>query len=165
LPRRVGVYADASTDASAQAKSDKISIGYSQASATATIEVKSYALVQGGGAVNITSGAEAIAQMATESSSEEPGALPGRSAEASKGSAFAASLAIAYANVVARTTVYEHATVHGGRTVNVRALGSVEAGAEAESGLFSDGTAALALGLEFSKPRSRRRCRARSPPT
>ena len=42
------------------------------------------------------------------------------------------------------------AFVHGGRTVNIRALGETESEAEAESGLFADGTAALALALQFS---------------
>ncbi|HEY9239052.1 MAG TPA: hypothetical protein VIP10_09480, partial [Burkholderiaceae bacterium] len=146
----IGIYANAATDSSAQAKSKLVSIGYSQADATATIDVRSYAVVEGGGAVNITSGAAATAQMATETSREEQGSVPGRSAQQSKGSAFSASLAVAYANVVSATTVHEHAFVHGGRTVNVRALGEVESAASAESGLFADGTAAIAIALQFS---------------
>ena len=146
----IGIYANATTDASAQAKSQLVSIGYSQADATATINVMSYAVVEGGGAVNITSGAAATAQMATETSREEQGSVPGRSAQQSKGSAFSASLAVAYANVVSTTTVHQYATVHGGRTVNVRALGEVESAASAESGLFADGTAAIAVALQFS---------------
>src|SRR6185503_6381414 len=52
--------------------------------------------------------------------------------------------------VESKTTVYENALVHGGRTVNVRALGTVESEAASSSGLFADGTAALALALQFS---------------
>ena len=40
--------------------------------------------------------------------------------------------------------------MHGGRTVNVRALGEIESEAEAESGLFADGAASIAFSLEFS---------------
>ncbi|HEX8030490.1 MAG TPA: hypothetical protein VF491_18580, partial [Vicinamibacterales bacterium] len=146
----VGVYATAATDASAIASSTFFSVGYSQAGAKARIDIRSHAVVEGGGAVNVTSDATATAKMDTETEVEEAAALPGRSADQNKGKSFAASLAVTYANVESTATVYEGAVVHGGRTVNVRALGTVESEAAASSGLFADGTAALALALQFS---------------
>src|SRR5258708_10412754 len=88
--------------------------------------------------------------MATTTEREEQGSVLGKEAKQNKGSSFAASLAVTDAIVESKATVAEHAVVHGGRTVNVRALGNVESEAEAESGLFADGTAALALALQFS---------------
>ena len=98
-----------------------LSMGYAQAGATATIDVKSFALVQGGGAVNITSTAEATAAMSATTSRPEQGSVPGLAAQQDKGNTFAASLAVSNANVTSHTTVDQNATVHGGRTVNVRA--------------------------------------------
>ena len=57
---------------------------------------------------------------------------------------------MSWARLTSTTTVADTAVVHGGRTVNIRALGETESEAEAESGLFADGTAALALALQFS---------------
>ena len=83
--------------------------------------------------------------MSTETSREEQGAVPGR-----RGGQFAASLAISRATITSRTTVAPTASIHGARTVNVRALGTVESEAEAESSLLADGTASIAIALEFS---------------
>src|SRR5262249_47418431 len=62
----VGVYATAGSDATAQAKSQLFSIGYSQADAHATIEIKDGAVIDGSGPINITSDASATASMTTE---------------------------------------------------------------------------------------------------
>ena len=141
----IGIYSTAAADASAAAASQLFSLGYSQAKASAIIDVHSGALIEGGGAVNLTSDASATAKMSTETSREEQGSVPGK-----KSAAFAASIAVSYADVVSKATVAEGATVHGGRTVNIRALGDIESEAEAESGLFADGSAAIALALQFS---------------
>ena len=42
------------------------------------------------------------------------------------------------------------AEILGGRTVNIRSLGETESEAEAESKLFADGAASIALALQFS---------------
>ena len=77
--------------------------------------------------------------------------MPGR-----RGGQFAASLAISRATITSRTTVAPTASIHGARTVNVRALGTVESEAEAESSLLADGTA-----VDRHRPRVLRRRRAR----
>ncbi|MCI0464745.1 MAG: hypothetical protein L0Z62_48090, partial [Gemmataceae bacterium] len=141
----VGVYATAGSDASAQAKSQLFSLGYSQADARATIEIKDNVLIEGNGPVNITADASATASMTTETAREEQGSVPGK-----RSAAFAASLAVSWARLTSTVTVAETAFVHGGRTVNIRSLGETESEAEAESSLFADGTAALALALQFS---------------
>ena len=126
-------------------QSQIVSVGYSQADASATIEIKDGVKIEGGGSINITSDGSATASMSTETAREEQGLLPGTNAVQ-----FAASVAVSKANLISRTTVAETAVIHGGRTVNIRALGEIESEAEAESGLFANGTAALALGLQFS---------------
>ncbi len=141
----VGVYATAGSDASAQAKSALVSLGYSQSDATATIEVQGNVLIEGGGPVNITSDASSTAKMTTETTREEQGSVPGK-----KESGVAASLAVSWARLTSTTTIASTAVVHGGRTVNIRALGETESEAESESGLYADGTASLSLGLQFS---------------
>ena len=145
----VGIYATAGADASAAAKSQLFSVGYSQADATATIEIQDGVLIEGAGWVNITSDASATAAMSTETSREEQGSVPGK-----KSAAFAASIAVSWARLTSTTTVAETAVIHGGRTVNIRALGETESEAEAESGLFADGTAALALPSSSRPPTS-----------
>ena len=135
----VGIYATAVSDASGQAASQLISLGYSQAEAVAIIDIQAGAVIESRtGPVNITSDGTAIAGMSTETSREEQGAVPGR-----RGGQFAASLAISRATLTSRTTVAATASIRGARTVNVRALGAVESTAEAESSLLADGTASL----------------------
>ena len=142
----VGIYATAVSDASGSASSQLFSLGFAWAEGEARITIGNRARIEGrNGPVNISSDATATAAMATETSREEQGEVPGR-----RGAAFAASLAVTYAKVTSQTWVKEGASILGGRTVNVRALGTAESEAEAESGLFADGTAAVALALEFS---------------
>src|SRR5262249_11934514 len=135
---------------SAQVAGSVISMAYAQAGATARIDILSHAVVEGAGSVHITSEANAAARVEAETEREEPGPVLGFTAKQSQNNSFAASLAITNATVDSKTTVFEDAVVHGGRTVNVRALGDVESEAASESGLFADGTAALALALQFS---------------
>src|SRR5215216_4049364 len=87
----------------------------------------------------------ATAAMSTETSREEQGSVPGK-----KSAAFAASIAVSWARLVSTVTVAATSEIHGGRTVNIRSLGETESEAEAESGLFAHGTAALAIALQFS---------------
>ncbi|MFL6013428.1 MAG: hypothetical protein ACJ74P_03940, partial [Gaiellaceae bacterium] len=142
----VGVYATAVSDATGQAKSQLISVGYSQADAVAKITIEGDAKIEGrNGPVNITSDATATAAMSTATEREEQKDVPGR-----RGSQFAISLAVSYANVVSKTTLAPTAEVYGSRTVNIRALGESESEAEAKSSLFADGAASIALALEFS---------------
>jgi hypothetical protein len=134
----IGVYATAGSDASAQAKSQLVSIGYAQATANATISVETAVKIEGGGAVNVTSSGSATAAMTTETSREEQGSVPGK-----KQNGIAASIAVSWAKLNSTVTVANGAYIHGGRTVNVRALGDVESEAESESSLYADGSAAL----------------------
>src|SRR6202008_2140469 len=110
----VAFYAPAGPDASAQAKSQLFSLGYSQADATATIDIKGGVTIEGGGPVNITSDASATAGMETETSREEQGSVPGK-----KSAGFAASIAVSWARLTSTVTVADTAVVHGGRTVNI----------------------------------------------
>ena len=127
-----------------------ISLGFAQAGAKAVININSYAVLEGGGAVNVTSDASATARMASATEREDPSPVLGYASKPRRNSAFAASLAVTNADVVSKTTVAEHAVVHGGRTVNVRALGASESEAESESGLFANGTAAHAMDFDHS---------------
>ena len=141
----VGVYSTAASDASASAASSLFSLGYSQSDATATITIGDNVLIEGNGPVNITASASSVASISTETAREEQGSIPGK-----KSSGFAASLAVSWAKLTSTVTVAETAEVHGGRTVNIRALGDIESEAEASSSLYADGSAALALALQFS---------------
>ena len=48
-------------------------------------------------------------------------------------------------------TVAEGARIEARKTANIVASGDVDSEAEAESGIFADGAAGLAFGIEFSK--------------
>ncbi|MFN9446209.1 MAG: hypothetical protein ACK57Y_09265, partial [Pirellulaceae bacterium] len=141
----VGIYSTTAADASSQAKSELFSIGYAQSSATSLIDVQSGVKIQGAGSINITSDATSVAGMSTETEREEQGNVPGK-----KSSQFAASVAAAWAKLTSKTTIAATAEIQGGRTVNIRALGNIEAEASSESSLFADGSAALSIGLQFS---------------
>ena len=121
------------------------SVGVAQATSTAKITVGDDVVIRGLGAVNLTSDASATASMST-ATAREMGAVGG-----SNKTQVALSLAISNADVTSKTTVAETARIRAGTTLNVRALGEHESGAEAESGLFSNGLAGLALALQFSK--------------
>ena len=141
----IGVYSTAVSNASGQAASQLAAVGYAQASATATLDVLAGASITANGPINLTSDGTAIASMNAGTEREEQGAVPGQ-----RGKAFAASVAATWAQLTSTATVADTATIHGGRTVNVRALGEVESEAEAESTLYADGTASLSLALQFS---------------
>ncbi|HND51825.1 MAG TPA: hypothetical protein PLV92_05495, partial [Pirellulaceae bacterium] len=140
------VNAVASANATGKSKSMLVSLGYAQASSTATIDILPGAVLEADGPLNVTSQADATAVMKTATIREESGVVGGGNS-----SQVAASVAVSNAKAVSHTTVADGATVHGSRTVNVRALGNIESEAESESGMFADGTAALSTGLQFSK--------------
>ena len=141
----VGIYATAGADASGKVVSKLFSVGVAQAKSTATITVADDVDIRGLGAVNLTSDASATASMST-ATAREMGAVGG-----SNKTQLALSLALSNADVTSKTTVAERARIRAGTTLNVRALGGHESAAEAESGLFANGLAGLALALQFSK--------------
>src|SRR5262249_47622116 len=137
--------ATAASDASATVDSSYFSIGYAQADASAVIDVLDGSTITANGPINVTSSGNASATATTKTSREQQALVGGASAVP-----FAASLGVSNATLTSTTTAAQTATIHGGRTVTVRALGDVESEAESESGLFADGNAAIALGLQFS---------------
>ena len=142
----IGVYATAAADASGGASGSQLfALGYSQAKANANIEIQDGAFINANGPINITSDGTAIASMATAIANE-----PEANANGKKGAAFAASVAVSWADLKVKTTVAPTATIHGGRTVNTRALGTIESVAEAESGVNADGGVAVTLAFQFS---------------
>ena len=143
----IGIYATAAADATGVAKGSLFSIGYSQANAYADITIETGVRIQAAEAVVITSSGEAKAGMKVETehkidSTPNPGG---------GGAQIAIALGVSYANAYSHVTVAQSAVIAAGRTANVTAKGKVESEAEAESGLFADGKAGLAFGLEFSK--------------
>ena len=141
----IRIQAIAGADASSATKGTMVSLGYSQANASATIDILDEALIEADGPINITSNGSAVAKMVSKTKKEESGNITG-----DKTKKFAASVAVSNARLTSKATVAETAEIHGGRTVNVRAMGEVESEAESESALFADGTAALAMGFQFS---------------
>ena len=141
----VGLYATAAAVASGSASGSLISIGYGRAVANATICVQKDAqIISDDAAVVITAGGEATASISTSTersldSTPNPG-----------GKQIAASIAVSDANVTSCVTVANGAVISAGKTANIAASGDVSSEAEAEGGIFSDGTAALAFGLQFS---------------
>ena len=62
----------------------------------------------------------------------------------------ALSLAVSNATVNAHINVATGATIDAAKTANIISSGNIKSAASAESGIFSDGTAGLAFGLDFS---------------
>ena len=133
----IGVYATAKANASGAARSSLVSIGYAEATASASITLSTDASVTAGKAAVLISTAGANAAMKTETKQD------------AQGSGFAASLAVSNATVTSKTTVEQGASVHG-NTANVIAIGEIESEAESEAGTNPDGTAGLSFSLEFS---------------
>ena len=128
--------------ATAQATGLLFSIGYSQADATASIDVRDGVRIEANGPINLTSSASAIASMTTVTAHQDSLASTAvRKISPQAGT----SIAVSNARLSSTATVAETAVIHGGRTVNVRALGEVESVAEATSGLFADGAALITL--------------------
>ena len=140
----LGLYATAGADASGAAAGSLFSIGYAQATARAVVDIQSGAVLEAGAAAVVTAGATAVAKMSS-STARELASTPNPGA-----AQIALSLAVSNADVFAEVTVAEDARIEARKTANVVASGKVESDATAESGIFADGAAGLAFGLEFS---------------
>jgi hypothetical protein len=141
----VGIYSVASAESTGQAVGSVISVGYTQSDVTSTIDIQDGVKIRGNGPINITSDGTSIASISSEAEREKQRKIPGN-----RKNAFAASLGISHARLTSTTTVAPTAEIYGGRTVNVRALGTTESEADVTSGLFADGTASLAIGIQLS---------------
>ncbi|MCA9149462.1 MAG: hypothetical protein KDA92_09195, partial [Planctomycetales bacterium] len=140
----VGIYSTAASDASGVASSSLFSIGYVQAHATATVDIKDNVHITATDAVVITASGDSTASIDTSTdrdvdSTPNPG-----------GTQFAMSLAIANAQLDSTIDVAQTATITAGKSANIAASGNVDSSAGAEAGIFSDGASAVAVGLEFS---------------
>ncbi|MEO7134919.1 MAG: calcium-binding protein, partial [Vicinamibacterales bacterium] len=141
----VGVYATASTDASGKASGSLFSAAFGSAISTALIDVqKDVEILSIDEAVVITSTGDATASIDT-STAREIASTPNPGAKQ-----VAISLAVSYASSTSHVTVAEGATITAGKTANVTAGGDVTSEASASAGLFSDGAAGLAFGVEIS---------------
>ena len=120
------------------------SIGYAQANARAVVEIETGAVLEAGAAAVVTAGATAIAKMSS-STARELASTPNPGA-----AQVALSLAVTNADAFAHVTVAQGARIEARKTANVVASGKVESEAGAESGIFADGAAGLAFGIEFS---------------
>jgi hypothetical protein len=141
----VGLYATAGTDAGGVAKGSLFSIGYAQATSHASVDVGQNVTITSGAAIVITASGEAEASMdastdRTLESTPNPGSKQ-----------VALALAVSYADSYSHVTVAKGSTIEAQKTANIVAGGSVKSEAKAESGIFADGAAGLAFGLQFSK--------------
>jgi hypothetical protein len=141
----VGLYATTKADASGNASGSLFSIGYAQAAAESRIDIATGALIDAGEAAVVAASAEATAKLSSSTeraldSTQNPGTQQ-----------VALSLAASFADVTSKVSVAQGAFIRGGKTANVKADGATKSEATAESGIFADGKAGLAFGLEFSK--------------
>ena len=137
----VSAEAVATTDSSGTAFSTFLSVGYAQATAEATVDVRTGVTINAGEALLIGADGNATAAIGTETSRGKDDKGPGKDAF---------SFAIANAHVTSHATVAEGATITAGKTANIVATGSKEASAEAKTGLYKGGRAGMAFGLGFS---------------
>src|SRR3990167_5940804 len=143
----VGVYANAGTDGSGSASSSLISLGYARAVSTATIDIQANVeILSRDASVVITTSGEATANLSS-STSKDLSSTPNPGGSAAQ---FALAIAVSDANVTSHITVAAGTTITAGKTANVIAGGDISSEAEAETGLFADGTAGLAFALQFS---------------
>lgn len=141
----VGIYSTAVADASGSASSSLVSIGYGRAVATATVDIQSGVEVVSQDATVITASGSATSSISSST---------GRTLESTSNPSslqIAGSIAVSDANVTSHVTVAETASITAGKTANIAASGEVTSEAEVSSGMYSDGTAAVAFGLEFSQ--------------
>ncbi|MCA9072162.1 MAG: hypothetical protein KDA84_24710, partial [Planctomycetaceae bacterium] len=141
----VGVYAKAIANATGKAHGNLVSIGYAQATAIAEVDIQAKTSINAGDAVVVTSDGDATASM---------------TALTQRGTAFvinedtsqyAGSLAVTFAESSSKVTMADEAEIISGKTANVRASGKLVSNADSTSGLFSNGNAVVAAGLELSK--------------
>ena len=141
----VGIYSTAVADASGSASSSLVSIAYGRAVANATIDIQNGVEIVSQDATVITASGSATSSISSST---------GRTLESTPNPSsiqIAGSIAVSDANVTSHVTVAETASITAGKTANIGASGEVTSEAEASSGMYSDGTAAVAFGLEFSQ--------------
>ncbi len=137
------IEAEAASDATGKAASKLVSLGYVSADASAVVDIKSGVTITAEDSIGIGSIGGATASMSSETS-RELGAFPANSNN------LALSLAVSKADVTANTLIAGGTTITSNGSVNIVANGMQESSAEAESGLYEDGRAGLAFGLDFS---------------
>ena len=140
----VGIFVTAQAGAVGQASSQLFSLGAAVANATAIIDIRSGAFIRGEDSVNIVASAEATAKMKT-STERELGDVP------QDPTGIAISFAVAIADLTSTATLADTAVIEGGRTVNFRALGKKSTEADAESGMYADGTASVSGAVAVSE--------------
>ena len=139
----IQVFAQADVSASGRAVSMLFSVGYTEATATATVTVAANALIQGGGAVDVFSSATGVAYMVSSTTRQLGDAAFDRTQTA-------LSIAITNADVTSTATLAAGAAISAGLTANFRALGTVVSSASATAGNYSDGTAGIATAIQLS---------------
>lgn len=140
----LGLFVSASADSTGSASFGLGSIAFGYATAEATVTIGDGVHLTAGNSVNVNANAAATANMSA-STGRELGDYPG---DANAPIAF--SLAITYAKITSTATVAANAVLTAGKVANVRATGEISSEAEAESGLFSDGSAGLAGAVSLS---------------
>ena len=141
----VGMYATAAAVANGTARGSLVSAGFVQATATATVIIKKDALITSTAAIVITATANAGASISASTEREIKSlANPG-------GTQVAIAVAVSNAVANAHIDVAAGAVIEAGKTANLVAGGTVESEAEAESGMYADGSAGLAFSIELSK--------------
>ena len=141
----VGIYATAAAAAVGSARGSLFSVGYVRADAHADIDIQSDVRITSGAAVVITSTADATAGLSASTEREMDSTQnPGQQQ-------IALALAVSDANATSLVTVDRGAHIEAQLTANITAKGKTTSSAEAETGIFADGKAGLAFGLNFSK--------------
>ena len=141
----VGVYTTAEADASGAAFGGLFSVGVGIATATSTVDIqKGVEISSRDEAVVITAGGGATASIDTHTERSLEGIRNPGSKQ------IAASLAVSDAEYTSWVTVAEGVTIKAGKTANIAASGDAKSKAAAEAGIFADGAAGLAFGLQFS---------------
>ncbi|MCS7045019.1 MAG: hypothetical protein NZO58_01555, partial [Gemmataceae bacterium] len=141
----VGLYASAATTSDGVAKSVLGSVGFAQAQSTSTVTIGPDVVIDSGDAVVITSAANAEAKMSTKTA-RNLGDVPGGNA-----TQISVSMAVTNAEATSHINVHATATITAAKTANIRSTGDIASEAEAEAGVFADGTAALSMAIELSK--------------
>jgi flagellar basal body rod protein FlgC len=118
-------------------------VGYAQADASATVDLKTGTEINTEGEVLIATSGSATASIGTETK-RKLGNAP------SNPKSLALSLGVANTDAIANTFVAEGVIITAGKTANIVATGTSETDVETEASLYADGRAGLASGLGFS---------------
>ncbi|MGH3049465.1 MAG: hypothetical protein ACRDLK_04845, partial [Gaiellaceae bacterium] len=135
--------ANASVASSGSPNSAFFTVGYSQATATATVDVQSDAHLSAAGAVDVLANGVAGAKMEAETERELKNSPPDPLQTA-------AAIAITYAHLTVSATLEAGATITAGTTVSFNATGNADSESEAKSSNKNNGAVGIAIGLEFS---------------